>query len=164
MLFIFFALPGLAVPLVVGLRLLRRYEHDPLRRMPVWFVFKPVVPTLLAGLLMHLLPWMGDLSGADTLSDAALVTSALAGIGTTVVLLWIFRDQLWVHPLLTLLLLLGDAARWISATIALNGSGFSPTYGVTFSPVYAVAIVLPALYALGVWLWVRRAAPLRAES
>jgi hypothetical protein len=57
-------------------------------------------------------------------------------------------------------LIVGDAARWISATVALNGSGFSPTYGTTFSPVYPVALVLPALYALAVWLYLRAVTPL----
>lgn len=162
MLLIFFALPGLAVPLVVGVRLLRRYEQDPAGRMAAWFAFKPVIATLLAGLLMHLLPWLGGLSGSAALSDAAPIAPALAGSGLTLSLLWMFRDQLGMSPLLTLLLLLGDAARWISATMALNGSGFSPTYGATFAPVYPVALALPALYAFGVWLWLRHASLLKA--
>lgn len=129
-----FALPGLIIPAVVGIALWRSSTPGTYRRMLALFALKPWLTT----------PFF-------------ILASFLPGLIVTLILVGKFAGILRARPRIALLILAGDALRWVLATAALHSD---PSY--SFVPSWKAllpALVWTSLYALLCWNLAERQAP-----
>ena len=151
-----FTSPAYVLPLILGPVLLRRFREDDLSRMAGWFTLKPLLATPLWA-------WIVDLEGGTGFYlplDA--FPTLIPGIGLTLWILWKYRHLLRSNMGTIILLLVGDALRW------LNSFAWLTIDSDAGSPFYTAGLILPNAYAVMalviVWLRKRRslqAAPVR---
>jgi hypothetical protein len=138
-----FTCPAYLLPLILGPILLRRFKDDELSKMAGWFTLKPLLATPLWALIV-------DLEGRTrfyTTLDA--LPTLIPAIGLTLWIVWKYRHLLRTNLGTVILLLIGDALRWLNsfAWLTIDSSSGSPFYtaGLILPNAFAVMVLVIAL-------------------
>jgi hypothetical protein len=133
-----FALPGLIIPAIVGIYLWRSSTPGTFRRMLALFALKPWLTTPIFVLVV-----------LGTSRYQQWIFPILPGLIVTIILVGTFAALLRARPRTTLLILGGDALRWILATAMLY---LTPSYSfVPSGGALMPALVWTSVYALLCW-------------
>jgi hypothetical protein len=135
-----FALPGLILPAIVGIYLWRSSTPGTYRRMLALFALKPWLTTPLFILIV-----------LRTLFDPSIwgwIVPMVPGLIVTLLLVGMFGAIMRARPGSALLILGGDAARWVLATVALHSL---PWYGSGLWEALMPALIWTSVYALLCW-------------
>jgi hypothetical protein len=158
LLILIFVWPAFILPILIGPIILRVFRRDNLRRLAGLFTLKPVLATPL---------WAAAYLVGDTLTGSYWIGYALSMLPALVLTLLIVRScrqAFATDRSMALLLLAGDAVRWLNTLawqVLSEDIGFS-----TLDPYYLAGLILPNLYALMalILLWVRARNQTRLES
>jgi len=143
--------PAFVLPLIAGIAILIYFRGDPIRGLAGAFTMKPVLATPVWLYIILTITEVGNRGSPPTL---------IPGIGLTLLLLYLFRRLFRTERKAFLLLLAGDAVRWLYSLAYLRFWMGSLGDLTLKDPPFLVGILLPNAYALMafLFLWIRRTA------
>ncbi|OIN95327.1 MAG: hypothetical protein AUJ21_03365 [Anaerolineae bacterium CG1_02_58_13] len=155
-----YAVP-LALPLIIGIIILTRFEKENLIRLVASFTLKPVVAYPfwilirfgISPLRIGLMPAPLDLLGDLLLDLRASLLAAIPAIALTLAIVYVFRQVFKARS--AQLFLIGDVVRWfytfvVSVTV-FNYSGSPPYLGMLL---IFIGFLLPSVYAIAALIFV----------
>ena len=141
--------PAFVLPVIAGAVILLYFRDDPIRGMAGAFTLKPLIATPV---------WLYMLISLAPARDTSSPITLIPGIGLTLLLVYAFRGVIRTEAKTALVLLVGDAIRWLYPFAYLFWSPGAFEKSSVENPLFLIGLILPNAYAAlaFVILWVRR--------